>query len=275
MSILLAAVGSIAAFATLTMVMLTATNAVVISGTAEVEHARAAAAADAGVAMVLHGLLTRDAERRWPIDGRTRQASFEGFRLALRVEDERGKVPLNRIDERAATALFEAHGLDGDRLVTARDSLLDWIDEDDEPRPFGAESDHYAAKGHRARNGDILSLDELGGINGFDAELVARLKQVVTLRSGDGVFDPRFAQPIAIGVMGGGGAASVEVIDRAREIAGQRVALPLAQADRDIIRRPLTIVITARSPGGTRAERHVLIELTGIDGQPYVIHDYG
>ena len=44
---------------------------------------------------------------------------------------------------------------------TIADSILDWIDSDDEPRTYGAEADAYAGLGYEPRNGPISHLDEL------------------------------------------------------------------------------------------------------------------
>lgn len=271
---LVTAVASIAVVAGIALATITATQSTLVSGTAETKQIRAVTAAEAGIALVLHRLTARDPAARWPFDGRTRIVAFGGFSLAVRVEDERGKVPLNLIDERALTALLAAEGLEGDVLATACDSLLDWIDADDEVRPFGAERDDYVAQGYHPRNGPLASLDELAKVRGFDPALVLRVQQVSTVHSGGGAFDPRFAQPIAIGVMGQGGAGSAEVIDRAREIAGQRVALLDTRQDSSIAGHPLTIVIDARAPDGAHAARRALIEVTGLPTRPYVIRDY-
>jgi DNA uptake protein ComE-like DNA-binding protein len=52
------------------------------------------------------------------------------------------------------------------------DSILDWIDEDDDPRPFGAEAQYYSYDGYEPRNGPIASLDELLMVNGVTPELL-------------------------------------------------------------------------------------------------------
>lgn len=62
-------------------------------------------------------------------------------------------------------------GLDDQTVV---DSLLDWLDEDDEPRPFGAESPHYLGlpNGYECKNGPIESFDELMLIQGITAAIL-------------------------------------------------------------------------------------------------------
>jgi DNA uptake protein ComE-like DNA-binding protein len=54
------------------------------------------------------------------------------------------------------------------------DAILDWIDEDDEPRQFGAEIDYYASlsPGYAPRNGPLLSVEELLLVCGMSADLL-------------------------------------------------------------------------------------------------------
>jgi DNA uptake protein ComE-like DNA-binding protein len=53
-------------------------------------------------------------------------------------------------------------------------ALLDYIDEDDVPRPEGAEQEYYSAlpRPYRIRNGPLASLDELLLVRGFTPDLV-------------------------------------------------------------------------------------------------------
>ncbi|MFA6546701.1 MAG: hypothetical protein WCS99_19955, partial [Limisphaerales bacterium] len=53
-------------------------------------------------------------------------------------------------------------------------ALLDFIDEDDAPRPEGAEQDYYNGlpRPYTIRNGPLVSLDELLLVRGFTAELL-------------------------------------------------------------------------------------------------------
>jgi len=47
------------------------------------------------------------------------------------------------------------------------DAILDWMDEDDEPREFGAESEYYAAFGYAPKNGPLESIEELLLVRGI------------------------------------------------------------------------------------------------------------
>ncbi|PKP94567.1 MAG: hypothetical protein CVT77_01620 [Alphaproteobacteria bacterium HGW-Alphaproteobacteria-16] len=268
---LVAAVASIAVFAAIALTVLSATRMGIDEVAAEHAQLQASAAADAGVVLALSGLMAGDATQRWSLDGREHQLAFSDARLHVRIEDERGKVPIGALDEPMATRLLEEVGLDGDRLLIARDSLLDWTDGDDEPRPFGAESSYYKAAGILPSNGFLSSIEELGSIRGFDVALVERIRPIATAYTALAGFDPRFAHPQAIAVMEEGGhVGSPAAIDRARERSGQRTALEFTDAT-DLAGRPLTIIVEAQLPDGVRARRRVVVEVTGRSDRPYLV----
>ncbi len=238
---------------------------------ADLEQAKAAADADAGLAMALDGLLVADRAGRWSIDGRDRSFAFDDARLTLRVEDERGKVPLNLLDDQYAQRLVEVLGMGNSlRGRIAAESLIDWIDSDEEPHPNGAEAEWYRSRGIHPRNAPLQSIDELASIRGFDSGLVARMRGFVTVNFGAGGFDARFAMPEAMAVMLEGGDGNPLVLQRRREMAGQRAAIELGEAV-DLIGRPLTVVVDVRRPGGARMVRRTVIELTGAFTRPYVV----
>jgi general secretion pathway protein K len=81
--------------------------------------------------------------------------------------------------------LFEKLELDQERL----DSLMDWLDSDDEPRPNGAESDFYQnlTPPYTPTNGHLSTLLEIRLIKGFDHEAFEKLRPYVTVYSEGGV----------------------------------------------------------------------------------------
>ncbi len=269
-----AAVAAIAVFGMMALTLVQVSQTTIGDAAAEVGQARAAAATDAGLALTLDGLLARDRANRWSIDGRSRQLRFDGAQLVVRIEDERGKVPLNLLDDTTARALIAAAGAGaGEKGRIAAESLLDWIDNDEVPRPSGAENAFYRARGIHPRNGPLQTIDELAQVRGFDAALVNRLRSFVTVDYGSGAFDARYAQPEAIGVMLGGGRDGPQAIARRRELAGQRVAIELGD-NLDLAGRPLTVVVEAVRPDGARALRRTIIELTGSPERPYIVRKF-
>ncbi len=268
---MVAAVVAIAVLALMSLSLIDTSRGITVGVLAEAERARLAAAADAALAVTIRNLAEPDRSQRWSVDGRPHNMRYAGTDLVILVEDERGKIPLNQLAEEQARALFEALGASGENLSVITDSFLDWIDDDDEPRQHGAEIDYYANLGRRPRNGPLHSIDELLGVRGMTPDLVARLRTTATAyRNEREGFDDRFAAPLALAVMGGGGPGSPAVINREHELAGQRPAIELS-AQETLVARPLTIRIVARRPGGGRYARSTLVELTGRADQPYVV----
>jgi general secretion pathway protein K len=270
---MVAVVASISVFAMVAGAIVAATRGSIVTARAEIDQAQVAAAADAGLALALHGLLSTDPAYRWSIDGRQRRLAFGHAQLVIRIEDERGKVPISLLEEDQLTRLLEEIGLSGNRLRVARDSLLDWVDDDDDSRPDGAERAYYRRSGFAPRNGSLLTIDELTRVRGFDAALVERLRPAITVNYGSGPFDARYAHPLALGIMLEGGADSPLAIQRERELAGQVTALEL-DTRADIVGKPLSIIVEASLADGPRSRRTEIIELTGSEARPYVVRSY-
>jgi general secretion pathway protein K len=108
--------------------------------------------------------------------------------LDITIEDDSGKLNLNsvaldttndKIYYNMAVRLFKKLKLSPDLL----DALIDWTDENNEPKPSGAETPYYQSlkPPYAARNGQLKTLEELRLIKGFDAATVDRLRPFVTV----------------------------------------------------------------------------------------------
>ena len=90
------------------------------------------------------------------------------------IQDENGKININTAEINILQKALEANGLsegvERDEIV---DSILDWIDEDDEHRLNGVESDYYErlSPPYPAKNGPLSSLEELLKIKGITPDL--------------------------------------------------------------------------------------------------------
>uniref|UniRef100_B0T7N9 T2SS protein K first SAM-like domain-containing protein n=1 Tax=Caulobacter sp. (strain K31) TaxID=366602 RepID=B0T7N9_CAUSK len=232
---------------------------------AQVRTARLEAAADAALATAIHGLAAEDVARRWSLDGRPHRLEVAGVEAVAVVEDERGKIPLNRMDEESFRRLFEAAGARGARLDHLVNGATDW-------RTGGGRiaggSLAYAQKGVRARGGPFRTVGELMEIDGMSADLLARISPAVTLFFGEtGGFVAGNAHPLALAVMTAQGADSPDAIARNRALAGQRTAVEVASAQ-SYVGRPLTIRVLVRDGRGGVFRRATVIEFTGRRADP-------
>jgi len=111
--------------------------------------------------------------------------------LSAQIEDERGKLNLNELaantgDElqRKATIqrfkrLFELLQLNPDLV----DALADWVDQDENAEPAGAESLYYQSQRppYRAANAPLPSLGDLRLVKGFTPDIIDRLSRYATV----------------------------------------------------------------------------------------------
>lgn len=102
---------------------------------------------------------------------------FAGLRYG--VENESARLNLNTLlvadarNPEAGLARMVLMSLPG-MTETMADSILDWIDEDDDPRDFGAERDYYSglSPSYEPQNGPLESLDQLLLVRDVTPELL-------------------------------------------------------------------------------------------------------
>jgi general secretion pathway protein K len=263
-------VASLAVLALLALTMIEATRGSTRSARAELDRARLAAAADAGIVLAVQGLAQSNPARRWQPDGRTRDIAFGGATLEIRIEDELAKVPLNLIGEEQADSLFAEFGLQGVELEAARDALMDWSDRDTDPRPRGRERADYAKDGIKPRDGPLRANGELAAIPAIGPALAARMDPFVTVfATGRVGFAEDRATPLARRVM-----AERVIEERVDGVAVREGGLSVddtGRADDGVTGRPLRITVRARASDGSAARRNVVVELTGNPARPYVV----
>lgn len=256
--------------ALLALTMIEATRGSTRSARAELDRAQLSAAADAGIVLAVQGLAQANAARRWQADGQLREVEFAGAILEIRIEDETGKVPLNKINDDQAEALFAAFGLQGAELEEARDAFLDWRDGDDEPRLRGRERADYVEAGVQPRDGPLRSNGELAAIPAIGPELAARMDPFVTVFAPNSAsFDDLYASPLARRVM------TEQVFEDSFQgvpvVEGGLDADETGRVNDGVTSRPLRIMVRARNASGSAARRNVVIELTGSPARPYVV----
>ena len=79
--------------------------------------------------------------------------------VEILYEGENGKIDISTVSEETAAAFFTAWTGDANRGREIAASLADWTDNNDDPRPYGAESAWYLNRGYLPRNGPLGSAD--------------------------------------------------------------------------------------------------------------------
>jgi general secretion pathway protein K len=123
------------------------------------------------------------------------KALFTNGYFMVRIEDEKGKVPLNKLVTGSTVnadikdvllRLLKQPEFDLDERKAAEivDAIIDWMDDDDVITGMGAESSYYAslAAPYTAKNAPLDCIEELLMIRGITNELFAGTKDKPALR---------------------------------------------------------------------------------------------
>jgi general secretion pathway protein K len=191
-----------------------------------IDETRAYFQARTGVnrAVVLLASLPADNVLAATITGEDGDASYE-----VRVESESGKVDVNLVGEEVLHETLKKGGLPEEEAEGVRDAILDWRDDDDVPRPRGAERAEYGrmSESITPRNGRIRGIGELMYVKGVTKEFYeAFLSKAFTVHGNSAKVNFPRAPEIVLRSLPG---VSAEAADRI--VAGRRGETPISAAD--------------------------------------------
>ena len=125
--------------------------------------------------------------------------------LRITVEDENGRLSLNHIagsngtfiDENDPTGSYYGTALRLFRQLKLPagdlcDAVADWIDENDIPKPGGAETPWYIARkpSFSAKNGRLDTFEELALLKGFSSDVIEKIRPFVTVYAENSIAAP-------------------------------------------------------------------------------------
>jgi general secretion pathway protein K len=184
--------------------------------------------AEAGVNWGLWSLLQVNTAG-WLADGSTRTLELDGFTVEVALFDEQGKIDLNEASAPLLQGLFESVGLAKAAAQAQVDAILDWRDEDQLPRPQGAEEEQYQAFGLTGPgNAPFASLQELRRVLGMTEALYRQVLPALTLYSNKAEVNPLVAPREVLLALPGNNALGIErfIEERQRNyLSGQRPPL--------------------------------------------------
>jgi len=156
----------------------------------------------------------------FPVGGGYLSVSGEDLSSRLNLNlliDNQGNVDVVSMER--FTILCELLGAEDPDLLT--DSLIDWLDADNDPRPLGGEDNYYLSRAnpYPTGNGPLASLEELSLVRGFDATILERLTPHVTLYGTTSVNVNTASREVLTAVMAAGGTVSLAEA----EIAADRI----------------------------------------------------
>ena len=153
-------------------------------------------------------------------------ALFNNGYFSVVIEDETGKIPLNKLafDNEYYKMLIRLlqqpeFGLDERKAAEIADSIVDWIDTDDNVTEYGAENSYYASQvpSYEAKNAPLDCIEELLMIKGVTKEIFygtkekPSLAQYVTVDS-DGAINVNTAPKMVLRSLADG--ISSEIADK-------------------------------------------------------------
>jgi len=236
--------------------------------------AQARALADAGIVYAIAGLLARDPEDTWLLDGTPRVVTIAGARVVLSVQDELGKIDLNAAPEDTLKRLFMSLGVEERRAEVIAEAIADWRDADDLKRAHGAERDDYRAAGRSAdpRDGPFESIDEFEQVLGVTRAIAESARPALTVYSRRPFVDPTTAPPEVQHALPELNDRKAANILRARGVNAPSHANGANAALADLLGRAVTI--TARANTDTEADdtRVAVVRFTGHPQEPYMVH---
>jgi general secretion pathway protein K len=107
-----------------------------------------------------------------PIDLGLVEGEFADGIYRVEIQDESGKINLNFVTEEQLRRLMNVIGIQPPEADIITDSILDWRDVDDEPRPNGAEQFFYQSlqTPYESKNGRLDTVEELLLVRGISPD---------------------------------------------------------------------------------------------------------
>lgn len=147
------------------------------------ENAQALAQAKSGLALAQAMLLNEDENKRWRVDGSIYEIESETAKTRIRIMSEFGKIDINSATTQLLHHVLQFAPLEIQAQQELENAILDWRDEDETTRPFGAEKNEYkAAKlSYTPRNKPFRSFEELQMLKGMTADVFAWMQPIFTI----------------------------------------------------------------------------------------------
>jgi general secretion pathway protein K len=239
----------------------------------ELEVATINATAEAVIHRTILGLIDPRRDRAWRSDGVVQSFVFEGQSISLVIQDELGRIDLNRADTDLLTGLFRSVGLTPEQVSSAVDKILDWRDSTPLKHANGAKDQDYRLAGlpYGPRNGPFQSVEELMLVIGMTPALFAQVKPALTVYSGRQFIDPQVAPREALLALPGMDPTRVASIISERTsqpYTGQSNDPAGPQAGTSLAGRAYTIRTGIARPSGI-VVREAAIRMTDNPVQPY------
>lgn len=146
-------------------------------------NAEANAQTQAGIALAQAMMLQEDETKRWRVDGSIYEIETENATMRIRIFSETGKIDINSATSTLLHQVLLHAPLETQAQIELENAILDWRDDDEITRPFGAEKTEYKAEklNYAPRNKPFRSLEELQMVRGLNADVFAWMQPIFTV----------------------------------------------------------------------------------------------
>ena len=238
---------------------------------------KAEALADAALQRALYELYKpQNIEGRWNTDGSSRQWQYRDSTVTITMQDETGKIDINRANDQLLRGVLLSQGVADDDVPKLVDAIADWRDADSNRRLKGAEAPEYTAAGlsYGPANALFQSIEELKLVLGITPALYAKLAPLITVYSGQpGVNEQIATRDVLLALPNVNGEQIDEYLSR-RDIA-RASRRPIPNFPQNVLRSvsnnqtPVRIRAEAVFADGNRFVREVVVRRYTDSKRPY------
>lgn len=179
------------------------------------DGARARALADSGIFLAILGILEPPPEAPWRLDGSARDLIYGDGKIRLRLQDEGGKIDLNRASGDVLANLFRTQGVEEDDAVGLAQAVTDW------KRHRLAQWNQLGSARSGAPStagiGPFLALADLRGVPGITPEIYDRTSPFLTVFSRIDKINPVSAPRQVLVSLPGANSREIDAYVAARE----------------------------------------------------------
>ncbi|MCU7876812.1 MAG: general secretion pathway protein GspK [Candidatus Thiodiazotropha sp. (ex Lucinoma borealis)] len=241
-----------------------------------IDALRAKLMAESGFNRAIMELLVNNPQQRWNVNGQVYPLESEQGIIHIAIRSSSGLLDLNKASREQLQKLFILVTEETQEQEALADRLSDWRDSDDLRRLNGAEDKDYRNLGYPyvTAGRDLISIDELAYVMGFDAVRVNKLRPYVTLYSDSANLDYRFAAEELTLLLKGQLEASEELTDALDHIDSDLVDLDELEEGGGATSKVYRIQVEAVTTQGARALLLVDVDLRGQGDKPYSIRSW-
>lgn len=237
--------------------------------------AQARALAEGGVYYAILILLNTPDIGKLTASGGVGAYRFGPGTVSLKIQDEAGRIDLNRADNQLFDDLLASVGVGDDQRLGLIDKLQDWRDGDDQKRLQGAEKAQYEAMGlaYGPKDAPFEAVEEILQIPGMTRALYKRIRPALTVHSRRKEVNLEVAPPVVLKAVPGLDYQSFdqEQEEQAQELAPGELMPRLEQRYAGRSKGRVFSIAALGDVSGTKAQVSAAVTISRNPWRPFTI----